>query len=82
LAKECGRRNHIDPGHVVLNYAHSMGANFFGVARGALKVLYPDADAIKTVRTKLAENLDWEMLPEDSSEFLVRITGQSQESDE
>ena len=82
LAKEFGRRNHVDPGHVVLNYAHTMGDNFFAVARGALKVLYPEADAMETVRTKLAENLDWEMLPEDSSEFLMRITRQKQESDE
>ena len=82
LAMQFARRNAVDPGHVVLNYAHSMGPGFFAVARGALKVLYPDADAIRIVRDKLAENLDWELLPEDSSEFLMRMTRQSQESDE
>ena len=79
LARQYGRRNGIDPGHVVLNYAHTMGHNFFPVAHGALKQLYPTTDAMEMVRNKLAENLDWEQLPEDSSEFLMRITRQSQE---
>jgi Zn-dependent peptidase ImmA (M78 family) len=82
FAKVYGRRNHVDPGHVILNYAHSMGPSFFAVARGALKILHPDVDAMQIVRDKLAKNLDWELLPEDSSEFLMRITRQSQESDE
>ena len=82
LAKEFGRRNQVDPGHVVLNYAHGKGKEFFAVGQAALKVLHPDADAVATVRTKLAESLDWELLPEDSSEFLMRITRHGQESDE
>jgi hypothetical protein len=81
-AKSYSRLNHVDPGHVVLNYAHSMGPNFFGVARGALNVLYPAADALKIVRDKLSASLDWEQLPEDSSDFLMRITRLSQERDE
>ncbi len=67
--------------YVVLNYGHSMGARFFPVARAALKVLYPNADAVKVVTSKLAENLDWELLPEDSSEFLMRITPDRHEAD-
>ena len=82
LARRFGQRNAIDPGHVVLNYANTMGSNFFPVARGALNQLYPQADAIEIVRNKLAVNLDWEQLPEDSSEFLMRITCQNQEADE
>jgi IrrE N-terminal-like domain len=76
LASEIGRRNAIDPGHVVLNYAHSMGKNFFGVACAALKKIDPNGDALAIVRSRLAENLDWEQLPEDSSEFLMRMTRQ------
>ncbi len=80
-AQEIGKRNSIDPGHIVLNYAYTMGGGaFFAVANGALKLLYPQADAIATVREKLAANLDWERLPEDSSDFLMRMT--DQESDE
>lgn len=80
LAVQFGKRNQVDPGHVVLNYAHTMGPNFFPVARAALKQLFPTADAIDIVRNRAAASLDWEQLPESSSEFLMRIT--RQESDE
>ena len=73
-AKEIGRKSMIDPGHVVLNYAHSMGDSFYSVGNAALKLLEPNADAVAKVRTKMAENLDWSRLPEDSSEFLMRVT--------
>lgn len=74
LAQEIGRKSMIDPGHVVLNYAHSMGDSFYSVANAALRLLEPNADAVAKVRTKMAENLDWSRLPEDSSEFLMRVT--------
>ena len=57
---------------MVLNYGHSKG--FYGVAVAALKILNPTADAITMVRERLESNLDWECLPEDSSEFLMRMT--------
>jgi len=78
LAQELGRQAMIDPGHVVLNYAHSMEGSFFPVSNAALKLLEPNADAVAKVRTKMAENLDWSRLPEDSSEFLMGVTQQSQ----
>ena len=78
LAQELGRQAMIDPGHVVLNYAHSMEGSFFPVSNAALKLLEPNADAVAKVRTKMAENLDWSRLPEDSSEFLMKVTQQSQ----
>ncbi|MBL8866007.1 MAG: hypothetical protein JNK93_10660 [Planctomycetia bacterium] len=46
------------------------------MADAALKLLYPDADAVGMVGERVAANLDWEKLPEDSSEFLSRITRQ------
>jgi hypothetical protein len=64
----------IDPGHVVLNFAHSMGRPFFPVGLAALKLLNPHDDAVAQVRTMMAGNLDWSRLPEDSSEFLMRVT--------
>jgi IrrE N-terminal-like domain len=77
ISEAFGRRNQVDPGHVVLNYAHSMPeSNFYPVARSALKHLFPNADAIGLVRDRLAANLDWDRLPEDSSEFLMRMTRQ------
>ena len=73
-ALEIGRKSMIDPGHVVLNYAHSMGGAFFPVGLAALKILDPRDDAVAKVRSKMAEKLDWSRLPEDSSEFLMKIT--------
>jgi Zn-dependent peptidase ImmA (M78 family) len=76
LATDFGRRNQVDPGHVVLNCAYTEGGGFWGVANAALKLLCPDADAVGLIGERLAANLDWEKLPEDSSEFLMRITRQ------
>lgn len=79
LARDFGRRNQVDPGHVVLNCAHTIGGGFWGIANAALKILDPEADAIGAIGAigdRLAANLDWERLPEDSSEFLMRITRQ------
>jgi len=70
-----GRQNHIDTGLVVLNTAHGIGGGFWPVANAALKLLDPAPNAIGSIRERLAANLDWEQLPEDSSEFLMRITG-------
>lgn len=73
-AREIARRQMIDPGHVALNYAHSMGPAFYPVGTAALNLLEPHADAISLVRSVMAEHLDWSLLPEDSSEFLMRVT--------
>lgn len=73
-AREVGQRQMIDPGHVVLNYAHSMGPSFFPVGNAALQMLEPHADAVSLIRAVMAEHLDWSLLPEDSSEFLMRVT--------
>jgi hypothetical protein len=57
-----------------------MGKSFFPVGLAALKLLDPHDDAVAKVRAKMAGNLDWSRLPEDSSEFLMRVTrhGQSE----
>lgn len=76
LAKDAhviGAERHIDPGHVVLNYAHSMGPTFWGVANGALKILEPRANAPALIRRHLARRLDWSALPKESAEFLARV---------
>lgn len=73
-ARQIGRLQMIDPGHVILNYAHSMGDDFYAVGNAALKRLDPHANAIKIIRATLADRLDWSRLPEDSSEFLMRVT--------
>jgi Zn-dependent peptidase ImmA (M78 family) len=73
-AQRIGRLQKIDPGHVALNYGFSMSKSFFAVATAALNLLYPKDTPIPLLRKKMAENLDWSKLPEDSSEFLMRVT--------
>ena len=73
-AMQTGKQMRIDPGHIVLNYAHTMGQNFWQVAMAALILLEPKRDALKTVQRKMARHLDWSSLPEDSSEFLMRLS--------
>ncbi|MFO0954369.1 MAG: ImmA/IrrE family metallo-endopeptidase [Isosphaeraceae bacterium] len=73
-ARETGKERGVDPGHIVLNYAHTMGKDFFPVANAALAELEPKKDAMKIVRQQMAAHLDWSSLPEDSSEFLMRVS--------
>lgn len=73
-ARKIGREYHIDPGHIVLNYAHTMGDDFWPVASAALKKLEPHANAPDLVRSVLAGKLDWSALPQDSCEFMMRVT--------
>jgi len=79
-AKEIGRALKIDPGHLILNYADNMGGGFFPVATAALSKL-DSTEAMVIVRRKLAEHLDWSRLPEDSSEFLMRVSQAEKTSD-
>lgn len=80
-ALEIGRQSHVDPGHIVLNYAHTMGSGFWPVANAALGLLEPKRDALKVVRRQMAGRLDWSSLPEASSEFLMRISQAEHASD-
>jgi hypothetical protein len=80
-AKPIAKEMRIDPGHIVLNYAHTMGDTFWPVANAALKLLKPKRDALRIVRAKLAEHLDWSSLPEDSCEFLMRVSQAGHASD-
>ncbi len=73
-ARSIGGQNRIDPGHIVLNYGHAMGKDFFAVANAALNLLEPKADAVGLICSYMAARLDWSNLPEDSCEFLMRIT--------
>lgn len=80
-AWEMGKELKIDPGHIVLNFAHTMGNEFFPVANAALSLLEPKKEALGIVRQRMAEHLDWSSLPEDSSEFLMRVSQAENKSD-
>ena len=71
---EIGRQRRIDPGHVILNHAKSIGGGFWAVANAALALIESKKNALKIVRGKMGEHLDWPSLPEDSSEFLMRVS--------
>src|SRR5208337_644039 len=58
-AEKMGRQQMIDPGHIVLNYAHAMGNSFFAVGNAALNLLTSQANAVGLVRDKMASYLDW-----------------------
>ena len=47
----------VDPGHIILNYAHSMGPSFYAVGNAALKRLEPNAHAVGVIRTEMTERL-------------------------
>lgn len=63
-----------DPGVIILNYAFSMGPDFFPVGNAALSHLTQQPDAPALLRRKMADALDWAKLPEDSSEFVAKMT--------
>lgn len=73
-AQHLGEQISVDPGHLVLNYAHSMRGNFWGVANAALKRLPNEGDPAAMIRERLAANLDWSALPPEAAEFVARMT--------
>ena len=75
-ARRFGLRNQVDPGHVILNCAYTEGGDFWKIANAALKMLNPAANAVGSIGKRMVAQLNWERLPEDSSEFLMRITRQ------
>lgn len=79
MAQRHGRDHQIDPGHIILNYSDFKGKDFFRLGNAALQLLYPHADSISVVGEKMAENLDWSEIPEDSSEFLMRVAASKQQ---
>jgi len=76
-AIEYGRRNQIDPGHLVLSCAYTIGSGFWAIANAALNILDPKPDVVGAITERFVANLDWGRLSEDSSEFLMRVTSRS-----
>ena len=73
-AYQAGVDEQIDPGHIVLNCAYQMGSDFFAVAKAALKLLEPQADAVGLVRSRMLAHLDKTLPPADTYEFILRAT--------
>ncbi len=69
-AQRIGLAKQVDPGHVILNYAHSM--EFFPIANAALARI-EGADPNKLLLNRMSQQLDWSMIPSESSEFLMKV---------
>lgn len=77
VAQQRGMQLGVDPGHIILNYAHVMSRgtnNFWPVASEALKQLPSEGDAAAMIRERMAANLDWSSLPTEAAEFVARMT--------
>lgn len=71
------QRYQVDPGVVALNYAWSQ--KFMPIGMAALRLIEPNAHAVDTIREKMLSRLNWELLPEESGEFLRRVTDTDQD---
>jgi hypothetical protein len=71
-AKRIGAEARIDPGAVVLNYAHAVG--HFPVGNAALNILEPEANAVGSVNRAMVNRLNMDGLGEEHREFLCRVT--------
>lgn len=71
-ARQFGAEHGIDPGVVVLNYAWTM--KNFACANKALEFLEPEIDAVGLFHKKMLDYLDRDAIPDESFEWLLRIT--------
>ena len=69
-----GESDSVYPGHIVLNYVNGLDGNFHGLGANALAELYPNANASRVLQRCLTSHLDFSTLPEDHSEFLLRVS--------
>ena len=70
-----GQTAQIDPAALVLNYGKTTGD--WGRAMTALKSIEGNADASAIIRKRMVTELEWDRLPDESQDFLRRITGAS-----
>lgn len=73
-AFEYGKRHHVDPGHIALNYAHSVDS--WTVGQAAAKILQgqnPPASAV--INDTMWGSIDVEAISRDSVEYLKKATG-------
>lgn len=75
-AKEAGTRNHIDPGHLILNAARNTpmpNGKQWPLANEALKSIDQNVPAREMTRAALKKNVNDEFLSDDNFEFLERL---------
>jgi len=79
-ARKMGAHHGVDPGHIVLNYAHTMASRgtgspeaFWGTAHSALKSLGVRKDGAALIRAATSGRVDWDALPDDARGFATRL---------
>ncbi|HGH4644633.1 TPA: ImmA/IrrE family metallo-endopeptidase [Enterobacter roggenkampii] len=75
-AMRIARQNQVDPGHVALNYAKTMGrngGNYYPVCFSALNLLYPDLTWPEQANRTFLKFVDEEKVSEDKFEMLCRM---------
>ena len=71
-ARDRAEKDHVDPGHIALNYAS--GQKSFAVGVAALNELAADEDAPRLISSKMIDYLDWDAIPDELGLFLRRLT--------
>jgi len=74
-ASQLGKKYQIDPGAIILNFAYHESGNVWALASAALNELESDPSAPSLVRAKVDSNLNWDLLPKESADFLRRLMG-------
>jgi len=73
-AGQAGPELGVDPGHIILNFAHTTGR--WKTAQAALSKLFPDNEpAYKTTNRIAFAQLDLNEVPEDSRVYLTAVLG-------
>jgi len=72
-ASRLGNKHQIDPGALILNFAYHDTGNVWPLAGAALNELESDPDAPSLIRSKVDSNLNWDLLPKESANFLRRL---------
>lgn len=76
MAQRLGNEHSIHPGHIILNFAFSAPSqNIWALANAALSHLPTETPGEELVRAHLERNVRWDNMPEDSQEFVRRVTG-------
>jgi Zn-dependent peptidase ImmA (M78 family) len=73
ICKQRGESDSVYPGHIVLNYIKGLAGEFHALGASTLSKLFPNSNASKVLHRCMTNHLDFSMLPEDHSEYLLRI---------
>src|SRR5207302_1868994 len=73
VAQAVGCDTDVSPGFIALSHGRVTGN--WGAANGALKIIEGSPVTLTTVRLRLLQYLNREMLSRDCEEFLMRVTG-------